>query len=162
MNIFVLDPDPVQAAIYHCDKHVVKMVLESAQMLCTNLNLLHISTPYLSVHKNHPCTIWARETRENFIWLCELGLSLGMEYTHRYGKTHSSEKVIEHCYSLRHHIPQGRLTKFAQAMPDVYKCTDSVQAYRNYYMGDKKDFAIWSKREVPEWFEVGESLLVDA
>ncbi len=154
MNIFVLDPEPTQAAIYHCNRHVVKMVLESAQMLCTNLNLKHIDTPYKSCHMNHPCTIWARQTRSNYEWLCDLGLSLGMEYTHRYGKEHKSQSVIEYCYKYISTFPEGPLTPFAQAMPDVYKCTDSVQAYRNYYLGEKKDFAIWSKREVPEWFQL--------
>lgn len=154
MNIFALHSDPIQAAIYHVDKHVIKMVLESAQMLCTNLNLLNIPTPYKSCHKNHPCTIWARESRSNFTWLCELGLALGAEYTHRYNKTHASEKVIKYCYNLKQHIPDGNLTPFAQAMPDVYKRTDSVQAYRNYYIGDKISFAIWSKRNIPDWFVV--------
>ena len=159
MNIFALHSEPIQAAEFHCDKHVVKMILESAQMLCTNLNLLNLETPYKSCHKNHPCTLWARETRDNFTWLCDLGIALSMEYTYRYEKIHASEKVIEHCYSLRHHIPKGELTQFAQAMPDVYKCTDSVQAYRQFYIHEKKDFAIWSKREVPEWFEVAKRKL---
>lgn len=157
MNIFVLDLDPVQAAIYHCNSHVVKMLLESAQMLCTNLNLLHINTPYKSCHMNHPCTIWARQTRANYEWLCDLGLALGMEYTHRYGKTHASQSVIEHCYKHISAFPEGSLTPFAQAMPDMYKCTDSVQAYRSFYLGEKKDFCVWSKREVPEWFEYGKA-----
>ncbi len=152
MNIFALHSDPLQAAIFHCDKHCVKMVLESAQMLCTNLNLKGIETPYKSCHKNHPCTIWARETCSNYSWLCELGLALSNEYTFRYNKTHASEKVIQFCYSNKHNFPEGPLTPFAQAMPEQYKCDDAIQAYRNYYIGEKKDFAIWSKREVPDWF----------
>lgn len=153
MNIFVLHSDPIQAAIYHCDKHCVKMVLESAQMLCTNLNLKYIQTPYKSCHVNHPCTIWARQTRSNFLWLCELGLSLCYEYTFRYGKVHASEKVINFCYENSGNIPEGELTQFAQAMPDEYKSIDAIEAYRKYYIFEKKDFAIWSKRETPEWFK---------
>lgn len=153
MNIFILDNDPAQAAIYHCDKHVVKMVLESAQMLCTNLNLAKVETPYKSCHMNHPCTIWARKTRSNFVWLCDLGLSLCMEYTYRYGKVHKSEEVIEYCYSMRDTIQDGELTKFAQAMPEEFKDCDPVKAYRQFYIGEKKDFAVWSKRDIPNWFK---------
>jgi hypothetical protein len=162
MNIFVLHPEPMQAAIFHCDKHCVKMVLESAQMLCTNLNLKDIKTPYKSCHVNHPCTIWARETRSNYTWLCELGLSLCWEYTFRYGKTHASEKVINFCYERSHLFPEGELTQFAQAMPDEYKSADPVQAYRNYYIGAKKDFAVWSKRQIPDWFVIASELSINA
>lgn len=160
MNIFALHSEPIQAAVWHCDKHVVKMALESAQMLCTNLNLLGLETPYKSCHRNHPCTIWARQTRSNFVWLCDLGLALCMEYTYRYGKTHACEKVIEYCYDLKNHIPEGDLTPFAQAMPDVYKCSDSVQAYRSFYIGEKSDFAVWSMRDQPYWYLEKENVLL--
>jgi len=153
MNIFALHSEPLQAAIYHCDKHVVKMVLESAQMLCTNLNLKRIESPYRSCHMNHPCTIWARETQSNFAWLCDLGLALSLEYSYRYNKKHKSQEVIEYCYKHIKEFPEGELTQFAQAMPAMYKDLDSVQAYRNYYLGEKKGFAIWSRREIPEWFK---------
>lgn len=152
MNIFALDADPMTAALYHCDKHCVKMVLETAQMLCTNINLTGVKSPYKSCHLNHPCTVWTRKSRSNFIWLCELGLSLCMEYTFRYNKVHASESVINFCYEHRHNIDDGSLTDFALAMPDEFKVENTVQSYRNYYVGAKREFAIWSKRSTPDWF----------
>ena len=67
MNIFMLHQEPQIAAQYHCDKHVVKMILESAQLLCTALNEAGVPMPYRVTHKNHPCSIWVRESRANAI-----------------------------------------------------------------------------------------------
>ena len=100
MNIFILDKDVKKCAQYHCDKHVVKMILETAQLLCgvhhvTAHDTAHV--PYKLSHKNHPCAIWARESFSNYVYLCELGLELCKEYTHRYGKRHKSLDVILWC-----------------------------------------------------------------
>ena len=65
MNIFVLDNDPFKAAEYQCDKHVVKMVLETAQLLCS----AHETAPYKRTHYNHPCAIWTRSSLSNYMWL---------------------------------------------------------------------------------------------
>ena len=83
MNIFVLDRHPVTAAQLQCDRHVVKMVLESAQMLCTSINMLGGQAQYKTAHVNHPCSVWARETLGNFLWLYDHGMALAKEYTHR-------------------------------------------------------------------------------
>lgn len=85
MQVFVLDKDPVLAARYHCDKHVVKMIVETCQLLCT-AHHLHGSEqpPYRKTHVNHPCAIWARESRANYDWLIQLGFALSDEYTLRY------------------------------------------------------------------------------
>ena len=88
MNIFALDNDVKVAAQWHVDKHVVKMPLETAQMLCTarhELGEKPESIPYKVAHKNHPCTIWCRTSSENYDWLCDLGMVLCKEYTYRYG-----------------------------------------------------------------------------
>ncbi len=69
MNIFALDTDPVTCAQYHCDKHVIKMILESVQMLSTTCSILGAEAPYKPTHANHPCTKWVRESWENFGWL---------------------------------------------------------------------------------------------
>ena len=95
MNIFYLDSRPHVAAKDHCDKHVVKMILESAQMLCTAHRELDGDVPdvfYKSTHKNHPSTIWARSKAGNYRWLYDLFVSLCDEYTYRYGKVHLSDK----------------------------------------------------------------------
>ncbi len=97
MNIFVLDQDPKVCAKYHNNKHVVKMILETAQLLCGVHHMVEskIEIPYKLSHKNHPCSIWARECIENYVWLCDLGMELCFEYTYRYGKKHKSQAVFE-------------------------------------------------------------------
>lgn len=152
MNIFVLHTDPKKAAIQQIDKHIVKMPLESAQMLCSALSR-HGSedTPYKATHKNHPCTLWAGETRSNFKWLVTHGIALCEEYTARYGKRHKCQDVIEWCSKNASRIPEGKQTDFAQAMPVHYKRVSPVSAYRAYYKGDKSPIASW-KRNKPRWF----------
>jgi hypothetical protein len=156
MNIFVLDTNPKTCAEYHNDKHVVKMILETAQLLCG----VHWMTeggqydiPYKLSHKNHPCAIWARECIENYIWLCDLGLELCEEYTYRYGKRHKSQDIIEWCLIHKPNVPtKGDITPFALAMPVECKVGNAVESYREYYRKEKKGFAAWKNRETPKWF----------
>ena len=156
MNIFFLDENPTLSAQYHVDKHVVKMILETAQLLCGVHHVTaHDSThvPYKLSHKNHPCSIWCRESLSNYLYLCELGLELCKEYTYRYGKRHKSQDVIEWCLINKPNIPDIEFTEPAKAMPDEYKVKSVVESYRNYYIGAKSGFAIWKNREKPFWFE---------
>ena len=158
MNIFVLDYDPKSCAQMHCDKHVVKMILETAQLLCgvhhmTNQPNID-KVPYKLSHRNHPCSVWARECVENYLWLCDLGLELCKEYTYRYGKRHKSEEIIEWCLL---HVPNikenGTITDFRLAMPEECKIgNDAILSYRKYYNDFKKDFAKWKNRDIPNWF----------
>jgi hypothetical protein len=160
MNIFFLDYDVKKCAQYHVDKHVVKMILETAQLLCgvhhvtahdTAHDTAHV--PYKLSHKNHPCSIWSRESLSNYLYLCELGLELCEEYTYRYGKRHKSQDVIEWCLINKPNIPDIGFTEPAMAMPDEYKVKSVIESYRNYYMGAKSGFAVWKNRETPYWFE---------
>ena len=160
MNIFFLDNDIKKCAQYHCDKHVVKMILETAQLLC---GVHHMTpqvapqvtpqVPYKLSHKNHPCAIWARESLTNYLVLCELGLELCLEYTYRYGKRHKSQDVIEWCVTNKPSIQDIGYTEPPKAMPDEYKVDSVVESYRNYYRGAKASFAVWKNREKPFWFE---------
>ena len=159
MNIFFLDENPTLSAKYHVDKHVVKMILETAQLLCSVHHVTAQDTdqvtdqvPYKLSHKNHPCAIWARESLSNYLYLCELGLELGKEYTYRYGKRHKSIEVIEWCIVNKPNIPDIGFTTPARAMPDEFKVDSVVESYRNYYMGAKSDLASWKNREKPFWF----------
>lgn len=155
MNIFFLDWDVKKSAEYHCDKHVVKMILETAQLLCGAHHLTGQVTdqvPYKLSHKNHPCAIWTRESLSNYLYLCELGLSLSEEYTRRYGKRHKSQDVIEWCVTNKLNICDKGFTEPPKAMPDEFKVSDVVESYRNYYRGAKKSFAVWKNSEVPAWF----------
>lgn len=157
MNIFILSLNPYLCAIFHCDKHVVKMILETAQMLCTCHHLCSNNNNNKSLYKqafqNHPCTIWARQTTGNYCWLYMLFYNLCKEYTYRYNKIHTCEKkLIDVLNYIPNNISEGNITKFAQAMPDDVKNNNSVIAYRNYYMKYKKDFCKWTKRDTPSWF----------
>ena len=157
MNIFILDYDVKKCAQYHVDKHVVKMILETAQLLCGVHHLTPQVTPqvpYKLSQKNHPCSIWTRESLSNYLYLCELGLELCKEYTYRYGKRHKSQDVIEWCLINKPNIPDVGFTEPAMAMPDEYKVKSVVESYRNYYIGAKSGFAVWKNREKPFWFKI--------
>jgi len=153
MNIFFLDFDVKKCAEYHCDKHVVKMILETAQLLCSVHHVTGGTAPYKLSHKNHPCSIWVRSSLSNYLYLCELGLALGEEYTHRYGKKHKSVEVIEWCLSNRPNIHDVDFTSPPLAMGDEYKIgNDVIESYRNYYKGAKSEIVSWKNRETPDWF----------
>lgn len=165
MNIFVLDRDPKKAAIMQCDKHVVKMPVETAQMLASamrrhgatdiDMPFTKAGTPYGNAHPHHPCTLWAGETQENYRWLVSHGLQLCEEFQNRYGKRHACCDAILHMAKFENYIPEGSLTTFAQAMPDESKCMNPVRAYREYYLTDKVGIASWNKgRRSPAWWKI--------
>lgn len=117
MNIFVLDEDPKLCAQMHCDKHVVKMILEHAQMMCTAHHVTDIvkhDIPYKPTHMNHPCNKWLRDSVENYEWLYDLTHYLNEEYKYRFNhdKNHKSFDVIK---SLPFpHLPDVNRTRFAR------------------------------------------------
>jgi hypothetical protein len=177
MNIFYLDNNPRKCAEMHLDKHVVKMILEYAQLLSTahrvldgeeyigqsqsgrkatrwKLNdTLKDDVLYKATHINHPSAVWVRQSNNNYTWLFCLFQELLVEYTHRYGKHHSCERLV---YFLRlppNNIPIGYWTQPTPAMPDIYKVhSNSRESYRNYYLGAKKDMAKWKNRNPPDWW----------
>jgi len=147
MNIFVLDADPAYAARAHCDKHVPKMILESAQMLSTVFG-----GPYKPTHKNHPCTLWVAESRQNAEWLWVLADALNCEYKDRFNheRNHKSWDAIEPVWRDINALPDIGLTPFAQAMPEEFKDDDAVDAYRAYYRS--KPFVAWNRGLEPDWW----------
>jgi hypothetical protein len=152
MNIFFLDNDPKLCAQYHCNKHCVKMLLELAQMLSFSHRILdgvkeikkvnnrtktiyrlpnHDDVIYKATHINHPCAVWVRESIDNYQLTYDIFRYLCEEYTYRYGKIHKSERLLFNILSNSPtNIPELGLTKKPQAMPDKYKCDDTIQAYR--------------------------------
>jgi hypothetical protein len=152
MNIFVLDLDTDRCARFHTDRHVVKMVLETAQILCTVLYSIGIEAPYRPTHHRHPCVLWAGESLSNWVWLRKLGTSLDREYRYRFRSdvSHASGTVIS---SLRRpQLPDMGLTGFAQAMPPELRIPgDPVAAYRRYYALEKTAGARWTRRRIPTW-----------
>lgn len=162
MNIFVLSYDPVEAAMMQCDKHVVKMILESAQLLSTahhEFDSPYKDKCYRPTHKNHPCAKWVRESLSNYSWLYHHMLALGDEYTERYGKIHKTIRERAPVLGIPPPgIPTVGPTQFPLCMPDEYKIYDDVGdpdvvgSYRAYYMGEKRSFATW-KTSPPDWWE---------
>lgn len=152
MNIFVLSEDPAEAARMQCDKHVVKMILESGQMLCA----AHEpgSAPWKRTHYNHPCTVWTRTSAANYKWLAVHGLELCAEYTRRYKRRHAAEDVLIWCaQNIPKNIPDEGLTPFVVAIKNPkYVKQDAVSSYRAYYLGDKIRFAAWRYCDPPQWW----------
>ena len=155
MNIFYLDEDPKICAQYHCDKHLIKMILESCQLLCTAHWMTGGEAPYKKTHFNHPSNKWARESLSNYVWLCDLGMELCKEYTHRYGRLHLTQEKLEHLLKYApKNIPfasEADVKGLPLAMPDDVKGESVVNSYRRYYNKYKIDFAKYTNREEPTW-----------
>ena len=182
MNIFFLHRDPEQAAKEHVDKHVVKMIVEYAQLLSTAQRMLDgvewidygknnrkikrykLENPnadkiiYKACHYNHPSAVWVRESKLHYQWLYRLFKKLGHEYTHRYGKVHSTNMKLNHILErVPNTIGEGwrEPPPAMQHYPQCIVPGDSIQSYRNYYIEAKAYFAKWSKRDMPDWFAEG-------
>jgi hypothetical protein len=164
MNIFVIDQNPEVAAIHLVDRHVSKMILESSQIFSNCFTLERMSQPDCPKTKvggsrkhsypHHPCCIWATQSRENMRWLIRHAKAMDVERMERNGKKnpHFSmqfinwvEKNIEDSI-----VPEIPMTPFAQAMPEEYRNSDTIVAYRNYYKFGKKHLHQW-KRNKPDW-----------
>ena len=183
MNIFILDSDPVTAAQLQCDKHVVKMIVESAQMLSTAHRMLDgyvekrpsksgkrmvnylvhpdsnlENTLYKAVHHGHPCTVWTMESYANYAWHYHHFIALLEEYEYRYGKEHKSKFLVDVFRTPPKNIPINDGTQFKLAMqsnPECIALVDPVKAYRAFYQTKQYRFKmVWTKRDIPEWFKV--------
>lgn len=158
MNIFILHTDPVVAAQHHCDKHVVKMTLECAQILSTVNAVNGVPAPYKPAYVKHPAVLWAGRNAANYLWTLRHGKALAREFELRYGKKHKSEAVFEHLFRVNgprigEFLPRGSRTPFALCMPDHLKCDDAVVSYRKFYHEYKSYFAAWEKgRTAPSWW----------
>lgn len=158
MNIFILDETIEGAVQALCDKHVVKMVLETAQLL--DGQFPEGAGQYKRTHYNHPCSKWARQTIDNYSWLVDYGIALCKEYTFRYGRRHKCETVIHWCGAHRYRSfefeqpEHDGMTPFAICVPDEHKVEDdAVASYRRYYIAEKAYMATWNKnRPAPDWW----------
>jgi hypothetical protein len=183
MNIFYLDKDPKICATMHCDKHVVKMIIEYAQLLSTAHRVLDgtshnilsksnrkyttwvhpspimESTLYKSTMKNHPSAIWVRQSVTHYEYLKKLWKHLSEEYTHRYGKIHSTYDKLKDVLKLNPiNIPNIPFKDPPPAMSHFPLCivpNNSLHSYYNYYIVAKNYFAKWTNRPIPEWYSKG-------
>ena len=182
MNIFELHEDPIQCSIMHCDKHVVKMPTEYAQMLSTahrlidgemyigksktgrnvkrwKLNDDRENNIFLAAHTKHPDTVWVMETKSNYMKLFNLYKALLEEYTYRYGKIHGSSKPMKWLQRPPNNIKDSGLTSLPHCMPEYCKTNNVISAYKNYYIKEKVRFATWKNRSVPLWFQKKEIMI---
>lgn len=137
MNIFYVDADPILSAKQLCDQHILKMQIESAQMLATAHWETGGSAPYKKAHVNHPSTKWTRQSIQHYRWLVEHGLEICREFTRRYGNDHKTRLVLEWLKENEPNIPDTGFTEPPQCMPDEFKDKDTVKAYQRFYVLDK-------------------------
>ena len=183
MNLFILDEDAVKAAQLQCDKHVVKMIVESAQMLSTAHRMLdgtltrrksksgktmskywelqdeRENVLYKAVHAGHPCTVWTMESSNNYNWHYVHFVALCDEYKYRYGKVHGTDKLLREALATPpKNIPVGYLTQQPLAMkanPECMDFNDVVGSYRKFYQTKQARFKMaWTARPIPEWFRL--------
>lgn len=166
MNIFASYECPIKSAKAMCDQHVIKQVLESAQMLCTAHKVLDgVDKKYKATHQNHPCNIFIRQSKENYNWLYRHFQALCEEYSYRTGKVHATSSLLEELETAPKNISNNQFSIDFMCMPDEYKKTlDVHKNYRIYLAHKIKDWAErtdkrpivakWSKRDKPEWYNV--------
>lgn len=163
MNLFILDKDPLVSASFHTDRHVVKMPTETAQMLSFvyhdpafwDKEIPEMMMSFSKTHYKHPCSIWIRQSIENFLYAANLGLALYKEYQYRYEKPEKHQRaklIFEFAIQNPPKLPSIGLTKFAVAMDETYKlCDDPIENYREYYRKGKKHLHNWKNRQQPIW-----------
>lgn len=166
MNIFFLYKSARLSAIHQCDKHVVKMILESIQLLYFAHYVLNGKVerdddiiPYKPSkhHLKHPCTLWVTKSSKNYDWLCKHAYHLSKEYTRRYNKVHG---CLKHLDWLTKNNPSPKMTKNtlpAKAVKEEYKVEGDtiesvIESYRKCYKEDKVRFAKWKKGNCPDWW----------
>lgn len=163
MNLFILSDNKELSAIYHTDKHIVKMPTETAQMLSFAYHLPTLWNKdkpdfimaFSKTHNLHPCSIWMQKSLSNWNYTAEFGLELYKEYQHRFNKPDKHQrarKIFEFALSNPPQIADIGLTKFAEAMPEeskIHPCP--ILNYRNYYRVWKNHIFKWSKRDTPDW-----------
>jgi hypothetical protein len=184
MNIFFLDRSPETCAQQHCDKHVLKMIIEYAQLLCTSHRVIdgeqYVHTTernhkikrwklddereqilHLAAHVNHPSNIWTRTSTSHYSWLYDMWRHLLKEYTYRYGKQHSNERLIFALAKPPQGLTYHKWMDPPKAMDDIYKKEDPIESYRNFYINSKSRFARWTKRDIPDWYIEGMLAIID-
>lgn len=159
MNIFYLDKDPETCAKYHVDSHVIKQILESAQLLSTAHRVLDKNclseekhqALYQVTHQDHPSCVWVMRSKGNYEYLYALFIELLKEYTYRYNKTHDCVKLMDALKDAPYNINDYGFTEFTQVVPEECRQTDPVDAYRDYYVKHKKHLWSYKARSYPWW-----------
>ena len=177
MNVFYLHTSPIEAARMHCDKHCCKMIIEYGQLLSTAHRVLDGTMEwgqtktgrkakrwrlpddrerelYLASHIQHPSGIWVRSSSGNYDWLYNCFVTLCAEVFKRYGKIHETARKLTFPLQIRpQNISMSDMTEPPQCMPEDAKIVgSSLDAYRNYYIKYKHEFAKWKMGNIPSWY----------
>ena len=159
MNIFFISRNPKRCAKYQTDAHVCKMPTETAQVLCTVLNVNGHQSPYASFNPKHPTVIWASKSKSNWLWAQQLGIELCREFTYRYGRVHKTEEIIR-TLKCPPELPDLAFTDPTPAMPDEFRSTNSLNSYRRFYFYGKRRMFFkvngdwrWTKRDLPPFMK---------
>lgn len=171
MNIFYLDSDPTECAKSHNDKHVVKMIVETAQLLSTAHRILDGKLVFVKgkrqyimpdeleqvlykvTHHNHPSSLWCRESSSNYTWLYELFVALCDEYSYRYGKVHMTDTKLRTVLAIPpKNTKHNKFTEPPTVMPDELVLGSTIESYRTYYKTHKSHIANWRGRGEPLWW----------
>ena len=180
MNIFYLNEDAQISAQEQCDKHICKMTIEYCQLLSTAHRVLDGVDYYdetkngrkirrwllpdereihlmKASHVNHPSNIWTRKCAENYDWLLDMWVSTCYEFEYRYDKPHKTLERLKYLTNRPNNITiNGSMTEMPQCMPDYCKIkSNPIQAYKSYYINEKKRFATWKRRQIPNWYIQG-------
>lgn len=146
MNIFVTDPDPVVCARQHCDVHLRKMIVETAQLLsAAHIVIDGVQVAYKKTHHHHPCAVWVQTSASNYRWAFALLVAQLDEYEYRFARTHKTRSYVD-ALSRIPSMPDLGLTPFAMAMPEELRSTDVFKSYRRYL---KRKLLSWREREKP-------------
>jgi len=162
MNIFFVDNNPAQAARDLADKHVGKMLVESAQMLFTAVRKHgYTGGGYASAYENHPMTKWVAMSYWHAEWLLEHAIALAGEFQFRYGHPHKTQDMLPTLAAAVHKLmPDNGWSNPPRCIPDEFKIDYDtyegdvpchVASYREYYRVGKAHLHKWTGRSAPEW-----------
>lgn len=156
MNIFYFSDNAWMCASQHADKHVVKMILEYAQLLSTAHHILDPDTDHSKIYKrthiNHPCAVWVRQSSKHYRYVFDLLKACLFEYERRYGKIHKTKSLINYLSGVPNNLKDNGWVDPPQCMPDKYKQDDTILAYQSYFNGEKQHIAKWKLDDVPYWY----------
>lgn len=163
VNFFYLDKNPSKCAKYYCDKHVLKIPIEIAQILSKIHHVLKTKIDYEKIYANSKVVkeslgpyVWSLMSLDNYIWTCDLGLELINEYKFRFGKTsHKTELIL---FYLKENLPPIKnlgTTPFIMTNKyDMFQyiSSNTITNARYNYAEMKCSNDKWTKRTKPKWF----------
>jgi hypothetical protein len=172
VNFFYLDKDPIQCAKYYCNKHILKIPIEIAQILSKIHHELETGVDYCKIYKNSQVVkntlgpyCWIKQSYDNYIWTSKLGLALINEYKIRYNKdTHKSEPILKYLANNPPKLPKIGITRFIGTNKyDMFQyiSNDPIICGRYNYVEMKCKNDKWNIHGPPNWYIEIEKYILD-